>query len=61
MTALNPKPVLIIDQELGITKIVLLVRQRSGKTLAERIQKLRSHTMFDEVARMCLEFRAAAF
>ncbi|CAE7518927.1 ads-1 [Symbiodinium sp. CCMP2456] len=36
-------------EELGITKIVLMVRQRSGKSLAERLQKLRDHTMFDEV------------
>ena len=36
-------------EELGITKIVLMVRQRSGKSLAERIKKLRDHTMFDEV------------
>ena len=33
--------------ELGVTKIVLMIRQRSGKTLDERVAKLRDNPMFD--------------
>lgn len=33
--------------ELGVTKIVLMIRQRSGKTLDERVAKLRENPMFD--------------
>ena len=33
--------------ELGVTKIVLMIRQRSGKTLDERLAKLRANSMFD--------------
>ena len=34
-------------EELGVMKIVLMIRQRSGKTLDERLAKLRENHMFD--------------
>eukprot|EP00913_Durusdinium_trenchii_P031936 g29910.t1 len=34
-------------EELGLTKIVLMVRRRAGKTVEERLQKLKENSMFD--------------
>lgn len=33
--------------EVGVTKVVLMIRRRSGKTLDERLAKLRQNAMFD--------------